>query len=73
MDRNKLVGIIASTLLFVFMTALLITYYVIMANITVVVVRELFNIDWSSKVFYVALGLFILQSRFNYQRSKDEK
>ena len=73
MNRDKLVGIVASLLLCIFIVILLIIYYVLMANVAIVVARELFDIDWSGKLLYVALGLFILQSRFNYGRSKDEK
>lgn len=73
MDRDKLVGIIASALVILFITVLNIIYYVIMAHLTVYVVQELFSIDWSEKILPVAIALYIFQTRFHYGSTKSNK
>lgn len=73
MSRDKLVGIIASTLVILFITVLNIIYYVIMAHLTVYVVQELFSIDWSEKILPVAIALYIFQTRFQYGNTKSNK
>ena len=73
MSRDEIVGIIASTLVVLFITALNIIYYVIMAHLTVYVVQELFDIDWSEKMLPVAIALYIFQTRFHYGSTKNNK
>ena len=73
MGRDKLVGIIASTLVVLFIAALNIIYYVIMAHLTVYVAQELFSIDWSGKILPVAIALYIFQTRFYYGSNKSNK
>lgn len=73
MSRDKLVGIIASTLVILFITVLNIIYYVIMAHLTVYVVQELFDINWSEKILPVAIALYIFQTRFHYGSTKSNK
>ena len=73
MSRDKLVGIIASTLVVLFITALNIIYYAIMAHLTVYVAQELFRIDWSEKILPVAIALYIFQTRFYYGSNKSNK
>lgn len=73
MSRDKLVGIIASTLVILFITVLNIIYYVIMAHLTVYVVQELFDINWSEKILPVAIALYIFQTRFQYGNTKSNK
>ena len=73
MSRDKLVGIIASTLVILFITVLNIIYYAIMAHLTVYVAQELFSIDWSDKIIPVAIALYIFQTRFYYGSNKSNK
>ena len=73
MDRDKLVGIIASLLVVLFITVLNIIYYAIMAHLTVYVAQELFDIDWSDKIIPVAIALYIFQTRFYYGSNKSNK
>lgn len=73
MSRDEIVGIIASTLVILFITVLNIIYYVIMAHLTVYVVQELFSVDWSEKILPVAIALYILQTRFHYGSTKSNK
>ena len=73
MDRDKLVGIIASLLVVLFVAVLHIIYYAIMAHLAVYVAQELFSIDWSEKILPVAIALYILQTRFHYGSNKSTK
>lgn len=73
MSRDEIVGIIASTLVILFIAVLNIIYYVIMAHLTVYVVQELFSVDWSEKILPVAIALYILQTRFHYGSTKSNK
>ena len=73
MSRDKIVGIIASTLVVLFITVLNIIYYAIMAHLTVYVVQELFSVDWSEKILPVAIALYIFQTRFHYGSNKSNK
>ena len=73
MDRDKLVGIIASLLVVLFVAVLHIAYFILMAHVTVYVAQELFRIDWREKILPVAIALYILQTRFHYGSTKSNK
>lgn len=73
MDRDKLVGIIASLLVVLFVAVLHIAYFILMAHVTVYVAQELFDIDWSNKIIPVAIALYIFQTRFYYGSNRSNK
>ena len=73
MSRDKIVGIIASTLVVLFVAVLHIAYFILMAHLTVYVVQELFSVDWSEKILPVAIALYIFQTRFHYGSNKSNK